>query len=165
MDIAWNTDMVSVLCDNFIVGVYQDPDCFCLWQIIWDPKTVQFQLYFSFLKKIQNVWNRQQKQDRKRYYHTPPSLKHLLSHSSFPPCRFTYSDLCVQVPEPKLRPCLLKTLESLFSLMCSYYAIMSFSAGDKVTYIVWPSLLLLNLHHISLINRYRVADARFIKSK
>nr|CAB3500231.1 unnamed protein product [Digitaria exilis] len=45
--------------------------------------------------------------------------------------RFTYSDLCVQVPEPKLRPCLLKTLESLFSLMCSYYAIMSFSAGDK----------------------------------
>ncbi|CAN6300232.1 unnamed protein product [Urochloa humidicola] len=45
--------------------------------------------------------------------------------------RFTYSDLCVQVPEPKLRPCLLKTLESLFSLMCSYYAIMSFSPGDK----------------------------------
>ncbi|CAN6284040.1 unnamed protein product [Urochloa humidicola] len=45
--------------------------------------------------------------------------------------RFTYSDLCVQVPEPKLRPCLLKTLESLFSLMCSYYAIMSFSPGDQ----------------------------------
>ncbi|CAL4923661.1 unnamed protein product [Urochloa decumbens] len=45
--------------------------------------------------------------------------------------RFTYSDLCVQVPEPKLRPCLLKTLESLFSLMCSYYAIMSFSPDDK----------------------------------
>ena len=47
-------------------------------------------------------------------------------------CRFTYSDLCVQVPEPKLRPCLLRTLECLFSLMCSYYAIMSFSSGDKV---------------------------------
>ncbi|KAG2550759.1 hypothetical protein PVAP13_9KG321000 [Panicum virgatum] len=45
--------------------------------------------------------------------------------------RFTYSDLCVQVPEPKLRPCLLRTLETLFSLMCSYYAIMSFSQGDK----------------------------------
>ncbi|OEL23349.1 hypothetical protein BAE44_0015634 [Dichanthelium oligosanthes] len=45
--------------------------------------------------------------------------------------RFTYSDLCVQVPEAKLRPCLLRTLESLFSLMCSYYAIMSFSPGDK----------------------------------
>jgi len=57
--------------------------------------------------------------------------------------RFTYSDLCVQVPEPKLRPCLLRTLETLFSLMCSYYAIMSFSPGDKVTFIVFPSLLLL----------------------
>ncbi|KAG8083904.1 hypothetical protein GUJ93_ZPchr0010g9098 [Zizania palustris] len=45
--------------------------------------------------------------------------------------RFTYSDLCVQVPESKLRPCLLKTLESLFSLMCSYYAIMSFCPGVK----------------------------------
>lgn len=45
--------------------------------------------------------------------------------------RFTYSDLCVQIPEPKLRPCLLRTLESLFSLMCSYFAIMSFSSGDK----------------------------------
>ncbi|CAL4940472.1 unnamed protein product [Urochloa decumbens] len=45
--------------------------------------------------------------------------------------RFTYSDLCVQVPEPKLRPCLLRTLETLFSLMCSYYAIMSFLPGDK----------------------------------
>ncbi|XP_062205104.1 uncharacterized protein LOC133907097 [Phragmites australis] len=45
--------------------------------------------------------------------------------------RFTYSDLCVQVPESKFRPCLLRTLESLFSLMCSYYAIMSFSPGEK----------------------------------
>ncbi|KAL6641424.1 hypothetical protein ACP70R_019605 [Stipagrostis hirtigluma subsp. patula] len=45
--------------------------------------------------------------------------------------RFTYSDLCVQVPESKLRPCLLRTLESLFSLICSYYAIMSFSPGEK----------------------------------
>ncbi|KAL6905296.1 hypothetical protein ACP4OV_002897 [Aristida adscensionis] len=45
--------------------------------------------------------------------------------------RFTYSDLCVQVPESKLRPCLLRTLESLFKLMCSYYAIMSFSPGEK----------------------------------
>lgn len=45
--------------------------------------------------------------------------------------RFTYSDLCVQIPEPKLRLCLLRTLEFLFSLMCSYYTIMSFSSGDK----------------------------------
>ncbi|KAF6995300.1 hypothetical protein CFC21_011823 [Triticum aestivum] len=45
--------------------------------------------------------------------------------------RFTYSDLCVQVPESKLRPCLLKTLESIFSLMRSYYAIMSFCPEAK----------------------------------
>uniref|UniRef100_A0A0D9XM42 Syndetin C-terminal domain-containing protein n=1 Tax=Leersia perrieri TaxID=77586 RepID=A0A0D9XM42_9ORYZ len=45
--------------------------------------------------------------------------------------RFTYSDLCAQVPEPKFRPCLLKTLESLFSLMCSYYTIMSFCPEVK----------------------------------
>ncbi|KAF0928586.1 hypothetical protein E2562_006030 [Oryza meyeriana var. granulata] len=45
--------------------------------------------------------------------------------------RFTYSDLCAQVPESKLRPCLLKTLDSLFSLMCSYYTIMSFCPGTK----------------------------------
>ncbi|VAH06016.1 unnamed protein product [Triticum turgidum subsp. durum] len=45
--------------------------------------------------------------------------------------RFTYSDLCVQVPESKLRSCLLKTLESIFSLMQSYYAIMSFCPEAK----------------------------------
>lgn len=45
--------------------------------------------------------------------------------------RFTYSDLCVQVPESKLRSCLLKTLESIFSLMRSYYAIMSFCPEVK----------------------------------
>lgn len=45
--------------------------------------------------------------------------------------RFTYSDLCVQVPESKLRPCLLKTLESIFSLMRSYFAIMSFCPDEK----------------------------------
>uniref|UniRef100_A0A0E0R224 Syndetin C-terminal domain-containing protein n=1 Tax=Oryza rufipogon TaxID=4529 RepID=A0A0E0R224_ORYRU len=45
--------------------------------------------------------------------------------------RFTYSDLCAQVPEPKLRPCLLRTFQSLFSLMCSYYTIMSFCPGVK----------------------------------
>ncbi|TVU31805.1 hypothetical protein EJB05_23506 [Eragrostis curvula] len=45
--------------------------------------------------------------------------------------RFTYSDLCVQIPEAKLRPCLLRTLETIFSLMRSYYAIMSFSPGEK----------------------------------
>ncbi|XP_020588821.1 syndetin isoform X2 [Phalaenopsis equestris] len=40
--------------------------------------------------------------------------------------RLTYSDLCEQIPESKFRHCLLKTLDSLFSLMSSYYAIMSF---------------------------------------
>ncbi|KAK3153224.1 hypothetical protein QOZ80_2BG0169460 [Eleusine coracana subsp. coracana] len=45
--------------------------------------------------------------------------------------RFTYSDLCVQIPEAKLRPCLLRTLASLFSSMRSYYAIMSFSPEEK----------------------------------
>lgn len=40
--------------------------------------------------------------------------------------RLTYSDLCEQIPESKFRHCLLKTLDILFSLMCSYYAIMSF---------------------------------------
>uniref|UniRef100_A0A0E0MAD3 Syndetin C-terminal domain-containing protein n=1 Tax=Oryza punctata TaxID=4537 RepID=A0A0E0MAD3_ORYPU len=47
--------------------------------------------------------------------------------------RFTYSDLCAQVPEPKLRPSLLRTFQSLFSLMCSYYTIMSFCPGVKST--------------------------------
>lgn len=40
--------------------------------------------------------------------------------------RLTYSDLCEKIPESKFRHCLLKTLESLFSLMCSYYRIMSY---------------------------------------
>ncbi|KAH7663045.1 Vacuolar protein sorting-associated protein 54 N-terminal [Dioscorea alata] len=40
--------------------------------------------------------------------------------------RFTYSDLCVQIPESKFRQCLLKTLDVLFRLMCSYHAIMCF---------------------------------------
>ncbi|KAJ0970154.1 hypothetical protein J5N97_023031 [Dioscorea zingiberensis] len=40
--------------------------------------------------------------------------------------RFTYSDLCAQIPESKFRQCLLKTLDALFRLMCSYHAIMCF---------------------------------------
>ncbi|KAJ8642936.1 hypothetical protein MRB53_004684 [Persea americana] len=40
--------------------------------------------------------------------------------------RLTYSDLCLQIPESKFRQCLLQTLDILFKLMCSYYAIMSF---------------------------------------
>lgn len=40
--------------------------------------------------------------------------------------RLTYSDLCLQIPEPKFRLCLLRTLAVLFKLMCSYYEIMSF---------------------------------------
>ncbi|XP_058077735.1 uncharacterized protein LOC131226076 isoform X2 [Magnolia sinica] len=45
--------------------------------------------------------------------------------------RFTYSDLCLQIPESKFRLCLLKTLSILFKLMCSYYAIMSFQPKTK----------------------------------
>ncbi|XP_038979589.1 syndetin-like isoform X2 [Phoenix dactylifera] len=45
--------------------------------------------------------------------------------------RFTYSDLCVQIPESKFRQCLLKTLDTLFKLMCSYYSIMSFRLEEK----------------------------------
>ncbi|PKA48053.1 hypothetical protein AXF42_Ash015816 [Apostasia shenzhenica] len=45
--------------------------------------------------------------------------------------RLTYSDLCEQVPESKFRNCLLKTLDCLFRLMCSYYAIMSFKPQDQ----------------------------------
>ncbi|KAG1355013.1 syndetin [Cocos nucifera] len=45
--------------------------------------------------------------------------------------RLTYSDLCVQIPESKFRQCLLKTLDTLFKLMCSYYSIMSFRLEEK----------------------------------
>ncbi|XP_026439878.1 syndetin-like isoform X1 [Papaver somniferum] len=38
----------------------------------------------------------------------------------------TYSDLCLQIPESKFRECLLRTLGSLYKLMCSYYSIMGF---------------------------------------
>lgn len=47
--------------------------------------------------------------------------------------RLTYSDLCAQIPESKFRQCLLKTLDTLFSLMRSYYAIMSFQPNEKVS--------------------------------
>lgn len=45
--------------------------------------------------------------------------------------RFTYSDLCIRIPESKFRQCLLETLAVLFKLMCSYYAIMSFQPENK----------------------------------
>ncbi|KAH0461467.1 hypothetical protein IEQ34_009042 [Dendrobium chrysotoxum] len=51
--------------------------------------------------------------------------------------RFTYSDLCEHIPESKFRHCLLKTLDSLFNLMCSYYTIMSFK--PKRQYIDYPT--------------------------
>ncbi|KAI3941275.1 hypothetical protein MKW92_021528 [Papaver armeniacum] len=41
----------------------------------------------------------------------------------------TYSDLCLQIPESKFRECLLRTLGSLYKLMCSYYLIMGFQPG------------------------------------
>ncbi|KAL6204913.1 hypothetical protein ACLB2K_022180 [Fragaria x ananassa] len=45
--------------------------------------------------------------------------------------RLTYSDLCLQIPEPKFRQCLLNTLAILFKLMCSYHEIMAFQLDDK----------------------------------
>ncbi|KAL0903290.1 hypothetical protein M5K25_027659 [Dendrobium thyrsiflorum] len=51
--------------------------------------------------------------------------------------RFTYSDLCERIPESKFRHCLLKTLDSLFNLMCSYYTIMNFK--PKRQYIDYPT--------------------------
>ncbi|GFP93538.1 coiled-coil domain-containing protein 132 [Phtheirospermum japonicum] len=48
--------------------------------------------------------------------------------------RFTYSDLCIRIPESKFRQCLLATLSVLFKLMCSYYAITSFQLEEKVSH-------------------------------
>eukprot|EP00249_Psilotum_nudum_P022392 c28500_g1_i1 orf=1413-4874(+) len=47
--------------------------------------------------------------------------------------RLPYNDLCLQLPEPKFRLCLHKTLEVLFDLMCSYYAMMSWQPPQKDT--------------------------------
>ncbi|KAL5765646.1 hypothetical protein ACOSP7_016263 [Xanthoceras sorbifolium] len=47
--------------------------------------------------------------------------------------RLTYSDLCLRIPEPKFRECLLKTLAVLFKLMCSYHEIMSFQLENKIS--------------------------------
>lgn len=46
--------------------------------------------------------------------------------------RHTYSDLCLQIHEPKFRQCLLRTLAVLFRLMSSYYSIMGFQLENKV---------------------------------
>ncbi|KAJ4835617.1 hypothetical protein Tsubulata_010861 [Turnera subulata] len=45
--------------------------------------------------------------------------------------RLTYSDLCLRIPEPKFRQCLLRTLAVLFRLMSSYHQIMSFELENK----------------------------------
>ncbi|KAJ8512216.1 hypothetical protein OPV22_002650 [Ensete ventricosum] len=45
--------------------------------------------------------------------------------------RLTYSDLCIQIPESRFRQCLLRTLDVLYRLMCSYYSIMSFQPEEK----------------------------------
>ncbi|KAM1309939.1 hypothetical protein ACFX13_006718 [Malus domestica] len=45
--------------------------------------------------------------------------------------RLTYSDLCLQIPEPKFRQCLLNTLAILFKLMCSYHEIMGFQLDNR----------------------------------
>uniref|UniRef100_A0A7N0U890 Syndetin n=1 Tax=Kalanchoe fedtschenkoi TaxID=63787 RepID=A0A7N0U890_KALFE len=46
--------------------------------------------------------------------------------------RYTYSDLCGQIPESKFRVCLLKTLAAVYKLICSYFAIMSFQPEDEI---------------------------------
>ncbi|XP_057836167.2 uncharacterized protein LOC131046440 isoform X1 [Cryptomeria japonica] len=45
--------------------------------------------------------------------------------------RLTYNDLCFQLPETKFRLCLLKTLEVLFDVMCSYYSMMTWLFPEK----------------------------------
>ncbi|XP_010521710.1 PREDICTED: syndetin isoform X2 [Tarenaya hassleriana] len=54
--------------------------------------------------------------------------------------RFTYSDLCLQIPESKFRHCLLRTLDVLFRLMCSFHEIMSFEPEKKVEDLITTSL-------------------------
>lgn len=39
---------------------------------------------------------------------------------SFRPCRLPYNDLSAQLTEPQFRPCLQKTLEVLYDLLCTY---------------------------------------------
>jgi len=41
-----------------------------------------------------------------------------------------YNDLCLQLPETNFKRCLLRILEGLFDLMCSYYAIMTWKASE-----------------------------------
>eukprot|EP01018_Ginkgo_biloba_P020518 Gb_32393 [translate_table: standard] len=47
--------------------------------------------------------------------------------------RLTYNDLCLHLPESKFRHCLLKTLEVLFDLMCSYHAMMTWQFPERET--------------------------------
>lgn len=44
--------------------------------------------------------------------------------------RLTYNDLCLQLPETNFKHCLLRTLEVLFDLMCSYYAMMTWKSSE-----------------------------------
>ncbi|XP_057479947.1 uncharacterized protein LOC130767184 [Actinidia eriantha] len=68
---------------------------------------------------------------------THSALKNILQEdletSNTQSSRLTYSDLCHRIPESKFRQCLLTTLAVVFKLMSSYYAIMSFQPGDKVS--------------------------------
>ncbi|MED6206015.1 hypothetical protein PIB30_023084 [Stylosanthes scabra] len=45
--------------------------------------------------------------------------------------RLTYSDLCLKIPEPKFRQCLLRTLAVLFDIMRSYHEITDFQLERK----------------------------------
>ncbi|PSR89909.1 Syndetin like [Actinidia chinensis var. chinensis] len=70
---------------------------------------------------------------------THSALKNILqedletSNTQSSSSRLTYSDLCHRIPESKFRQCLLTTLAVVFKLMSSYYAVMSFQPGDKVS--------------------------------
>lgn len=45
--------------------------------------------------------------------------------------RLTYNDLCLQLPETNFKHCLLRTLEVLFDLMCSYHSMMTWKSPEK----------------------------------
>lgn len=44
--------------------------------------------------------------------------------------RLTYNDLCLQLPETNFKHCLVRTLEVLFDLMGSYYAMMTWKSPE-----------------------------------
>ena len=45
--------------------------------------------------------------------------------------RLTYNNLCLQLPETNFKHCLLRTLEVLFDVMCSYHALMTWKSPEN----------------------------------